>query len=648
MAFAAAPAYAEDLRDEVLARLRKATFEVVLEKPKTDSLSYEKALPFDLLPFRERNDKYQSIGTAFALEGGNFVSAAHVVALASDSVRRRIHLRDSEGKIIQLDNVVRFSSPRDFIVFTVKDYRAAAHLEALTEARKTDKVFAVGNALGDGVIARDGLYTSDTPEEEDGRWNWIRFSAATSPGNSGGPLVDRDGRAIGIVLRKSQNENLNYALPIREVLSASRSKAEIHAKMIFKLDITDRTVQNTFDEKVDLPLGYAKFGQTLEQIFNRFTVSLSEQFKATHREDMFPFASGAQGLLYRTKIQAAFPNMLMEQRDGTWGPMLPSQRRSAEIGRNGYVTFGSMGNFLYLRMQAPEGVRLSQLLGDSKLFMDLLLRGLYFSRSFGAEQVRVTSLGGAKEEAIHIDAYQRKWQVRRWLIEHSNEQVVTYALPVPGGYSILLNSADQSASFMYEVDMKTLADFTFVTYYGTMKQWKDFLNAKDMLPAAFASIAIEPSYGKEFRYRSKRLALAYPSELMKVTENSDLHLMFSYFMEGGRVVWDVSSIMVGEDKDTSSHLSLGRHIRPPEALPDSDRTTWESLTNRRMPFNGTPFFDKSRTIIAGAHGSDMDKTPVSDSSLLYSILYAADGSHDAVTMEGRLKRFRAGVLINER
>src|SRR5512145_978605 len=68
----AAPARAEDLRGEVLAALRKATFEVVVEKPTTDSLSYEKELPFDLLPFRVRNDKYESIGTAFALEGGQF------------------------------------------------------------------------------------------------------------------------------------------------------------------------------------------------------------------------------------------------------------------------------------------------------------------------------------------------------------------------------------------------------------------------------------------------------------------------------------------------------------------------------------------------------------------------------------------------
>jgi hypothetical protein len=642
-----APACAEELSGEVLAALRKATFEVVIEKPKTDSLSYEKELPFDLLPYQVRNDKYVPIGTAFALSGGQVVSAAHVVNLASDTVRRGIYLRDSEGKVIKLDRIAKFSAARDFIVFTLKDYRPAGELQASTSAHKNDKVFAVGNALGDGVIARDGLYTSDTPEEDDGRWNWLRFSAAASPGNSGGPLIDREGRVIGVVLRKSENENLNYALPIGEVLKAPTRKGEVRTKALFRLDITDRTLLSNLDETIDLPLGYREFGQALQTVLDRFNASLSEQFKAAYRDDMFPLAAGAQGLLYRTNVAASFPHLIVKQRDGTWDAVMPGERRDAEIGKNGYVSYGKMGNFLYLRMQSPEGTPLKQLHSDSKLFMDLLLRALYFSRSFGAERVRVTSLGAAKEEAVHVDAYQRKWQVRRWFIEHTNEKIVTYALPLPGGYAIMLNSADEAASSMFETDMKTLADFMFVTYYGTLKQWKEFLALKPILPAAFDTIAIDPVYGKEFRYRSKRVSFSYPHELMKVTPNSDLHLYFSYFKEDGRVVWDVTSVLVGEDKNTTEYVSVARHVRPPETLADSDRKTWESLVNARMPYTGSAFFDKSRTIIAAAQlPPGAGKT--GGSSVLYSVTYAADGSQDAPTMERRLERFRSGVSISER
>ncbi|MDH5206532.1 MAG: trypsin-like peptidase domain-containing protein, partial [Hylemonella sp.] len=300
-------AQAEDLRPEVLQALRKATFEVVVEKPTADSLSYEKELPFDLLPFRERNDKYQSIGTAFALDGGRFVSAAHVISLASESLRRRVYLRDPDGKVIRLDRVLKYSVARDFIVFTVKDFRSAGVLKTSVKAKKNDKVFAVGNALGEGIIVRDGLYTSDTPEEEDGRWNWLRFSAAASPGNSGGPLVDHEGRVVGVVLRKSQNENLNFALPVTEILKAPEGKAELYEKAIFRLDITDSTLQGKLDETVDLPMDYMKFGEVLQQRFTRFTTSLAERFNTTYRDDMFPHSAGSQPMLYRTNISATFP-----------------------------------------------------------------------------------------------------------------------------------------------------------------------------------------------------------------------------------------------------------------------------------------------------------------------------------------------------
>lgn len=70
---------------------------------------------------------------------------------------------------MQLGPVLKFSTARDFIVFTVKDYVPAGVLEPSAAQRKNDKIFTVGNALGEGVITRDGMYISDTLEEEDGR-----------------------------------------------------------------------------------------------------------------------------------------------------------------------------------------------------------------------------------------------------------------------------------------------------------------------------------------------------------------------------------------------------------------------------------------------------------------------------------------------
>lgn len=638
----------ESLRSEVLAQLRGATYEVVVEKPKTDSLSYEKPLPLDLLPYRTRNDKYASIGTAFAIDGGQFVSAGHVVALGSESIRRRIFLRDSNGKILQLDRVLKFSAPRDFIVFTVKDHQAPSTLQTKAVPAPNDKVFAVGNALGEGIIVRDGLYTSDTPEEDEGRWNWMRFSAAVSPGNSGGPLVDREGRVVGIVLRKSPNENLNFALPIGEVLRASPRSAEIRLKAIFKLDVTDRTLLKKTNESIDLPARYMAFGEALQTIFSRFNRNLAAEFNAAHRDDMFPVSTGSQPLLYQTDVSASFPRLIAKQNDGTWAAVAPNDVRTAEIGKDGLLSFGKMGSFMYMRLKAPEGISVKQLGNDSKLFMDVLLRGLYFSRSFGNEKVRITSLGPANGKGLFVDSYGRKWEVRRWTIEHSDDTVVTYSLPMPGGYAIMLNSADESVSEMFETDMKTLTDYMFVTYYGTLKQWHDFLSLKEMLPPAFHAIRIDARYGREFRYQSPRFSFSYPATLMKVTEDSDLHVKFSYFKERGRVVWDVSSVLVGEHKDTTVFVLLRRHPHPPSSMPETARSTWLSVVNARLPYTGSSFFDKSRTVIAAAHppattsNGDLAKLPV-----VYTVVYSADGTLDAVSMQRTLAGFRDKIKIHE-
>jgi serine protease Do len=60
--------------------------------------------------------------------------------------------------------------------------------------------------------------------------NWIQMDTPISPGNSGGPLVDLNGRVVGINTRGSNiGQNLNFAVPIdiaKEVVSKLLAKAE--------------------------------------------------------------------------------------------------------------------------------------------------------------------------------------------------------------------------------------------------------------------------------------------------------------------------------------------------------------------------------------------------------------------------------------
>src|SRR3546814_8288832 len=93
----------------------------------------------------------------------------------------------------------------------------------------------------------------------------MRFSAAASPGKSGGPRLDAEGRLIGIVLMKSQNENLNYALPISHVLDAPDHLASIDQRIPYQFDVFDTILSNTLKTEFALPLRFAEFSAAYQQ-----------------------------------------------------------------------------------------------------------------------------------------------------------------------------------------------------------------------------------------------------------------------------------------------------------------------------------------------------------------------------------------------
>ncbi|MGH8291593.1 MAG: S1 family peptidase, partial [Steroidobacteraceae bacterium] len=155
------------LKPSVLRRVEAATFEVFQSKPTQEPLSYARPLPLDLLPYQERTDKYHSIGTAFALGHGPYVTSAHILMSGLDSLWGPPELRDPKGNVYPIDQVEKFGQRRDFAVFTVKGRPGDVALPLDTQPILNQPVYAIDNALGTGVVIRSGLYTSDTPEPLD-------------------------------------------------------------------------------------------------------------------------------------------------------------------------------------------------------------------------------------------------------------------------------------------------------------------------------------------------------------------------------------------------------------------------------------------------------------------------------------------------
>ncbi|MFZ5979566.1 MAG: trypsin-like peptidase domain-containing protein [Candidatus Zixiibacteriota bacterium] len=112
-----------------------------------------------------------------------------------------------------------------------------------------------------GVIStRDRYFSSDVrlpTGEPTGRFNlWIQTDAAINPGNSGGPLIDLNGRVIGINSRATMfANNIGFAIPInivKDVTDAiidkgevSRSWIGLHCQALQELENYFRTSDNS-------------------------------------------------------------------------------------------------------------------------------------------------------------------------------------------------------------------------------------------------------------------------------------------------------------------------------------------------------------------------------------------------------------------
>lgn len=89
-----------------------------------------------------------------------------------------------------------------------------------------EPILVGGNPGGRGIVFSSGIVSAAEVMDgmsaltmaafpDDARDRFIQFDAASNPGNSGGPVINAEGRQIGVVVRKILSEqDINYAIPI--------------------------------------------------------------------------------------------------------------------------------------------------------------------------------------------------------------------------------------------------------------------------------------------------------------------------------------------------------------------------------------------------------------------------------------------------
>jgi len=572
------------LTPELQHAIRESTFEVVMKKPEKDPVSYEKPLPLDLLPFYERNDAYRSVGTAFSLGHNTYVTAAHVLIAGIASQYGEPSLRRADGTVFAIDQILKFSQHEDFVLFSLRNDPGQAGFDVAREPKIDEPVLAVGNALGEGIVIRDGLFTSETPEDQDGLWKWIRFSAAASPGNSGGPLLDGNGKLIGIVIGKSPNENLNYSLPIGRVLDGENQKARFDTRALTALPYLHGTYTYSYKDSFNLPLAWPAFADAYQELIGREMDKARSGLLSTYADTLFPKGQGSVEILYAPESNDFRPRIIAQRADGTW-TAFSLDYHSTDLSGDGSVSQANAAGAVLLRLVRPDAASDDAFYSDSKAFMDMALKAISLRRPVGPDQVTITSLGAARTDTLFTDKYGRKWQSRAWAVPFMDMYVVGLLLPTPDGYAAIMKYVPSAMLHEAQKEAQLLANQVDVSYRGTLAQWQADLRRKALLPDALKDVALvkTPAWGLQ----TPRFKTSVPTSVLALTDTSPLTITMGFIDDGQRTAWEIQEVRWNLDERQDTAVELWRRARPPSNAKLELRNRYATMIDRRPPFDNS-------------------------------------------------------------
>jgi serine protease Do len=160
-----------------------------------------------------------NVGSGFLYnDQGDVITNAHVVANTES-----VNVITSDGKNMPGD-VIGVSRDTDVAVVRVPGLKGKEPLPVRKEdtAELLDEVLALGSPLGlQNTVTRGEISGLDrTLDIEPFHYeNLYQISAPISPGNSGGPLLDREtGEVIGINTAKLDKETIGFSIPISDVM----------------------------------------------------------------------------------------------------------------------------------------------------------------------------------------------------------------------------------------------------------------------------------------------------------------------------------------------------------------------------------------------------------------------------------------------
>lgn len=620
-------------------RVLDACFEVVVPKPKADPLTYEKSLPWDKVPFSIRSDDYHSIGTAFAISDRELVTAFHVLELHQRSVTYpRFFVRDRDQRIFEVDQVLACDQDRDYVRFTVKDRTFGAWLEVKASYELNQTVFTAGNALGEGLVIRKGELIGTTPEPLNGSWLFLRSSADVNSGNSGGPLLDAQGRVLGVVI--ARKDNISVSLPMAE--ARATGQARFFRRMTYGFSLFPERMDNVDQGfTFDLPKPYgdlkalaeaksqADYARSMDELFNK------------HGEEIFPAGNTSLEVLFDIPTSTK-PQLVFKDANNKIWSYSGIEYKRFDLPKDGRFFMATADGTVMIHLDLPKDASQAALLSEPKGLMDLFLQGLRFNRTLGGEDVRITSFGAPLRSLPHVDRFGRPWTFHIWPLPHQDQYVIVPTAAVPGGFVMLLRQVETASLEPWLYDLRKILDFTVVPYVGALEDWKTFLGLPSGVPPMLQGMSVTFEPGREATVATPWLQFKAEQRDLEIDPKTILGLYFGFQPgDGGRGL-DLRRLILEEAED-NNYFTILKHFRPDERLPEGYQKGWRDLVRRRHPYTAEPFSDEGSTVIATVLTAQKGGAPLEQAGNLYTLYLNRSGSVEARPMKERLNRLATGI-----
>jgi len=165
---------------------------------------------FLILTYDENGDVIKQGTGFFITESGKAVSNYHVFD-GGESWTIKLY-NNSEYDV---DKIITYDVKYDFIIFKIDSKNKFPALEFFdSEIQTGEDIFVIGNPSGLERTVTKGIVSA--VRDEFTRKDIIQIDAAISPGSSGSPVFNKNGKVIGIATKKilEKCENCNFAVNI--------------------------------------------------------------------------------------------------------------------------------------------------------------------------------------------------------------------------------------------------------------------------------------------------------------------------------------------------------------------------------------------------------------------------------------------------